>query len=112
MNILVTTAAGPVNLCLAAEAGEDAQGAAARAAQAVATLFPAATQWRIVEAFAEPDSRLVEIDARLRAIDQASVRPLRAIAAGTGTDDDSGMLAALDAEAAVLRGTRAAIAAP
>lgn len=41
--------------------------------------------------------------ARFAAIDAASVRPLRAIAAGTATEYDHEKLAALEAEAAQLR---------
>jgi hypothetical protein len=48
-------------------------------------------------------ARKAEILARLAAIDADSVRPLRAIANGEGTDFDTQKLAALDAEAAGLR---------
>ncbi|MBO6103278.1 MAG: hypothetical protein J6P03_08520 [Opitutales bacterium] len=44
-----------------------------------------------------------EKQARFAAIDAASVRPLRAIAAGTATEYDREKLAALEAEAAELR---------
>lgn len=48
-------------------------------------------------------SRRMGILARLGEIDAASVRPLRTIARGEGTDDDRERLAALDSEAADLR---------
>ena len=50
------------------------------------------------------------IKARLRDIDSESVRPLRAIASGTQTATDTEKLAALDEEAASLRGELAALA--
>ncbi len=43
------------------------------------------------------------IKARLREIDSESSRPLRAIAAGSATVEDTAKLAALDAEAVALR---------
>jgi hypothetical protein len=49
------------------------------------------------------ERRRAEILARLAEIDAASVRPLRAIAQGEGTDFDRDKLAALDAEAVELR---------
>ena len=54
--------------------------------------------------------RIAEIDARLTAIDFASVRPLRASVAGTATEADAAQLAALEAEAATLRAERAGLA--
>jgi hypothetical protein len=48
-------------------------------------------------------ARRGEILGRLSAIDQESVRPLRAITDDTGTDFDRQRLSALDAEAATLR---------
>jgi hypothetical protein len=48
-------------------------------------------------------ARRAEILGRLSSIDRESVRPLRAIADGTGTEYDADKLAALDAEAAMLR---------
>lgn len=53
-------------------------------------------------------ARLAAIDARLAAIDAESVRPLRAMIAGEVTEDDRVRLAALEAEAVVLRAERAA----
>jgi hypothetical protein len=52
---------------------------------------------------AGPEERRAEILARLAEIDTASVRPLRAVAAGEATEFDHNKLAALDAEAAELR---------
>ncbi|MFD2235458.1 hypothetical protein [Phaeospirillum tilakii] len=42
--------------------------------------------------------------AQLDALDAKSVRPLRAVLAGTGTDEDRAKLAAIEAQAAALRG--------
>jgi hypothetical protein len=53
--------------------------------------------------------RLAILD-RLAIIDQASVRSLRAALAGTATDEDRAKIAALDAEAQVLRAELAALA--
>lgn len=47
--------------------------------------------------------RISEIHARLAQIDSESVRPLRAINAGTQTQFDTDRLAELDAEAETLR---------
>lgn len=53
----------------------------------------------------EQESRL---QAQLAEIDRKSARPLRALAAGTATDEDKAMLADLEEEAAALRaGVRA-----
>jgi hypothetical protein len=49
------------------------------------------------------EQRKAQIMARLSEIDLASVRPLRAIAHGLGTQADHDKLAALDGEAASLR---------
>lgn len=46
---------------------------------------------------------IAQIKARLREIDSESARPLRAIAAGSATEEDTAKLAALDAEAVALR---------
>lgn len=56
--------------------------------------------------------RVAEIDARLTAIDIEAVRPLRAIAAGVGMQFDTDKLAALEAEAAVLRDQRVTLQPP
>lgn len=56
--------------------------------------------------------RVAEIDARLTAIDIEAVRPLRAIAAGIGTQFDTDKLTALEAEAAGLRDQRATVQPP
>jgi len=53
--------------------------------------------------------RIGEIDARLKEIDVESVRPLRAINAGTDTQFDRDKLADLDAEAETLRTERAGL---
>jgi len=53
--------------------------------------------------------RIGEIDARLKAIDLESLRPLRAIANGTETQADRDKLAGLDAEAEQLRAERATL---
>lgn len=50
-----------------------------------------------------PSRRADEVRARLAQIDLDSVRPLRAIASGAGTQFDRDKLAGLDAEAAKLR---------
>lgn len=47
--------------------------------------------------------------SRLTAIDAEAIRPLRAIAAGTGTEDDMAKIAALEAEAESLRAQLAAM---
>jgi hypothetical protein len=47
--------------------------------------------------------RKAEIYARLDEIDRVSIRPLRAIAEGTATEDDHALLAALEVEAVKLR---------
>jgi len=47
--------------------------------------------------------RADEIRARLTELDLASIRPLRALADGSATDEDRLRIAALDAEAAALR---------
>ena len=53
--------------------------------------------------------RIGEIGARLKEIDVESVRPLRAISAGTDTQFDRDKLADLDAEAEALRTERAGL---
>ncbi|MDY0241739.1 MAG: hypothetical protein RBR34_06115 [Rhodospirillaceae bacterium] len=55
--------------------------------------------------------RIAEIDARLTAIDLASVRALRAAVAGTATEADRDQLAVWEAEAAALRSERAGLTA-
>lgn len=55
--------------------------------------------------------RIAEIDARLTAIDIASVRALRASVAGTATEADVAQLATLETEAAALRAERAGLTA-
>lgn len=57
----------------------------------------------------KPASALVEeqaraLQAQLDELDRKSARPLRALAAGTATDEDRTTLAALESEAASLRG--------
>lgn len=49
------------------------------------------------------NQRKAEIFARLSAIDLETVRPLRAVTAGAGTEYDTNKLAALEAEAKELR---------
>lgn len=56
--------------------------------------------------------RVSVIDGRLAAIDVEAIRPLRARAVGTATQFDTDKLAALEAEAATLRGQRAALLSP
>lgn len=58
---------------------------------------------RAAAAQVQPNPRIEEIRARLTQIDVDSVRPLRAVAAGTATDFDRDKLAALDVEADALR---------
>ena len=48
-------------------------------------------------------ARIAGIKAKLAELDAQSARPMRAIAAGTATDDDRKRLAAIEAEAAGLR---------
>lgn len=50
-----------------------------------------------------------DVLARLAAIDTESIRPLRAMVAGTATAGDTSKLAALDTEAAALRAELAAL---
>lgn len=57
----------------------------------------------------EKQMRLLAIDKELEQNDLASVRPLRAIAAGKGEDADTARIAALEAANAALRQERAAI---
>lgn len=56
-----------------------------------------------------PSQRIDEIKERLAQIDIDSVRPLRAIAAGSHTQFDSDKLASLDSEAAALRAELASL---
>lgn len=56
------------------------------------------------------ERRIADIDARLAAIDIASVRALRATVAGTATEADAAYLTALETEAAGLRSERAELA--
>ena len=49
------------------------------------------------------EARISEIKSELQHLDLESVRPLRAINAGTDTAEDRDKLAELDAEAEVLR---------
>jgi len=66
--------------------------------------FPVFGGGRLVEdAAAVAAARRAEILVRLAEIDEASVRPLRAQAAGTATAEDADRLAALEAQAAALR---------
>ncbi|GHU04644.1 hypothetical protein FACS1894205_3220 [Alphaproteobacteria bacterium] len=51
-------------------------------------------------------ARIVEIDAELDALDRASIRPLRAIADGTATDEDRARLTNANATADALREER------
>ena len=51
----------------------------------------------------EKVERISEIKSELQRLDLESVRPLRAINAGTDTAEDRDKLAELDAEAGVLR---------
>lgn len=64
---------------------------------------------RAAELQARADLRRAALVERLAAVDLASVRPLRAVAAGTATDADRERLAALDAEATTLRAELAAL---
>lgn len=53
------------------------------------------------------EQKISEIDAKLHAIDLLSLRPLRAIASGTGSEYDQNQLATLEQEASTLRAQRA-----
>lgn len=64
---------------------------------------------RTAELLARADQRRAALVEHLAAVDLASVRPLRAVAAGTATDADRERLAALDAEAATLRAELATV---
>lgn len=64
---------------------------------------------RTAELQARADQRRAALVERLAAVDLASVRPLRAVAAGTATDVDRERLATLDAEAATLRAELATV---
>lgn len=55
------------------------------------------------KAEAEKQQRISEIKQELDQIDLKSVRPVRAIQAGTGTVDDTAYLSQLESEAQVLR---------
>lgn len=74
-------------------------------------------EWESLHPQAEPTAaeiaaqRIAEIDARLAAIDLASVRALRATVAGTATEADRDQLAVWEAEAAALRSERAGLVA-
>ncbi len=57
------------------------------------------------------DAKKSEIRAELDAIDREAIRPLRAIAAGNGTDDDTAKLQKLDTRAAELRAELATLTA-
>jgi hypothetical protein len=71
----------------------------------------AAFDWDLVDhqpteaelAAAATAKRKAEILANLSALDAKSLRPLRAVAAGTGTDEDKAMLTTLEEEAAAYR---------
>lgn len=65
----------------------------------------------VAEIAIDPSIRIAEIDIRLTAIDIASVRALRAAAAGSATEADRDQLAVLEAEAAALRSERAGLTA-
>jgi hypothetical protein len=80
--------------------------------QSLIAALPQGTDYTLVaEADAEtwwaahrpPEDRKAEILARLSEIDEASIRPLRAIAQGEAVQADHDKLAALDAEATALR---------
>ena len=58
----------------------------------------------------QKEQRITEIGQRLAEIDQCSVRPLRAKAAGVDTEEDRAKLVAIEAEAETLRAERAGIA--
>jgi hypothetical protein len=61
--------------------------------------------------FVQPWPRTVgDIKADLAALDLAAVRSLRAVAAGTATQDDTDMLARIESDAIVLRAELAALA--
>lgn len=69
----------------------------------VASTLPNIAPYIPQEYVQSTEERVVELRAHLTQIDMDSVRPLRAVAAGTATDFDLQKLAELDAEAAVLR---------
>lgn len=56
----------------------------------------------VPDPIAAADTRATLLD-RLDRLDAQSVRPLRAVAAGTATDEDRAKLAAIEAEAVTLR---------
>ncbi|MEA4838605.1 MAG: hypothetical protein VB101_10000 [Rhodospirillaceae bacterium] len=69
------------------------------------------TEREVDEIAIAPSIRIAEIDARLTAIDLASVRALRATVAGAATEADRDQLAVWEAEAAALRSERAGLTA-
>lgn len=68
---------------------------------ALAAAFPGYAAARAAQETAETNAPLL---AQLDALDAKSVRPLRAVLAGTATDEDRAKLAAIEAQAAALRG--------
>ena len=71
-------------------------------AQGKVITINAAGRAELTENSAAPDRRLL-ILAELDKIDAASLRPLRALYAGTGTDADKARVAELEAAASALR---------
>jgi hypothetical protein len=78
--------------------------------------LPVGASWeqpeKPAEVMAEEEriARIAEIDALLAQNELACIRPLRAIAAGNGTEFDTQKLAELDVEAEALRAERATLA--
>lgn len=68
------------------------------------------TGWEEVTQEWQAEQRLAEIDAQLGEIDAASIRPLRAMADNTATEQDAQKLKELDALALALREERALLA--
>lgn len=56
-----------------------------------------------VEAPMSDEEQVLKLKSELEELDREAIRPLRAIAAGTGTEDDQTILADLERQAAELR---------
>ena len=67
------------------------------------------TQWESERTAAESERQRNEIQRQLDAIDRQSIRPQRAVSAGTDTQPDRDRLSELESEAATLRDQLAAI---
>lgn len=68
--------------------------------------------WILNDELKTAADRRADIQAQLDAIDNASIRPQRAVSTGKGTPDDEAKLAALEAEAEALRAELAALGLP